>query len=122
MLLLAGCGNVITTEIIGASGVSLDRSGVPQLHIAVCSGSVGIMYLYGPHQGDEKTAQEPIGTWEAKKPFTVDTVLRLDNDSGPNWTVKQDPGVLEPGAAYAAFGGSTTEDREISQVASPWEA
>lgn len=74
------------------------------------------MYLYGPHQGGEKTAQEPIGTWEAKKPFTGDTVLRLDHNPGAHWTVKQDPGVLEPGAAYAAFGGSTTEDQAISQV------
>ncbi len=115
LLLVTGCGNAITTEIVGATAVSLDRSGAPQFSLAVCSGSVGVIDLYGPHQGDESTSQRPIGVWRAATPVTADTVVNLENP-GPPWTVERDPGALKPGERYSAFGSSTTEDEEISQV------
>ncbi|MBA2698909.1 MAG: hypothetical protein H0U61_09070 [Nocardioidaceae bacterium] len=114
-LLVAGCGNAITTDIIGAVGVSLDRAGSPQLVLAVCSGSVDEIELYGPHQGGETTSQEPIGVWRAKESVTAGTVLDLSNP-GSAWTVVRDPGTLKPGESYSAFGVSLSEDQEISQV------
>jgi hypothetical protein len=114
-LLATGCGNRITTEITGATGASLDHSGSPRLSLAVCSGSVGFIELYGPHRGNENTPQKPIGVWHPKKPVTADAVLNLESP-GPSWTVELDPGRLKPNVPYTALGGSSTADEEISQV------
>lgn len=59
VLAVAGCGNSITTEIVGATGAAVGRSGSPELPLAVCSGSVDVIFLYAPTKEMSRRRRSP---------------------------------------------------------------
>jgi hypothetical protein len=112
----AGCGNWITTDIIGVVGARMDQSGSVQLLLnGGCGRAFNNVLLFPPHTGPRTEPDRPIGIWHARKPFHRDTVLNIDNP-GPAWGVRRDPGPLQPGKLYGVEAASTTEDQELSQV------
>jgi hypothetical protein len=116
LLAAAGCGNWITTDIIGVVGARMDRSGSVQLLLNDGCGRVfDNVLLFPPHTGPRTKPDRPIGIWRARTPFHRDTVLNI-NHPGPAWEVRRDPGSLQPGKLYVVEAASTTEDQELSQV------
>ena len=114
-LALTGCGNWITTDIIGVVGAKTDRSHSVQLLLNTCSRAYDEVLLFGPHKGPRTKPDVPIGIWRAQTPFHHDTVLNIDHP-GTAWQVRRDPGQLAPGTMYVVEAGSTTQDQELSQV------
>lgn len=112
---LAGCGNWITTDIIGAVGARTNRAHSVELLLNTCSRSFDEVLLFGPHKGPRTKPDIPIGIWRST-PFHRDAVLQIDNP-GPAWQVRRDPGQLKPRTMYVVEAGSSTEDQELSQVA-----
>jgi len=116
LLAASGCGNWITTDIIGVVGARMDRSGSVQLLLNDgCGRAFDNVLLFPPHTGPRTKPDIPIGIWRARTPFHSDTVLNIDNP-GPAWEVRRDPGPLQPGKLYGVEAASATEDQELSQV------
>jgi hypothetical protein len=112
----AACGNAVSTEIVGAVGVTATDAGAPRVLLAVCTGAVGFVELYAPHRGSETTAQRPIGSWKVVgTPRSGDLSLDLEHP-GPGWKVRVDPGRLDPDVTYTVLAGSSTEDEALSQA------
>lgn len=69
LLTLSGCGNLITTEIIGGTGIAVSPNGEPIAVIAVCSDYVDVIDIPLGREGlteDEENVQ--VGMWTAAEP------------------------------------------------------
>lgn len=68
---LSGCGNTITTEITGRTGITVTADGDPVAVIAVCSEYVDTVRVVLGRQGlDDDETNPPVGTWASDQQET----------------------------------------------------
>ena len=114
VLLSSGCGNVITTEIIGVTGVSVDDEGNPVVLVQLCKGTIDHVELSGTREGLADDEPNPTyGGWDAASP--AQGLISINLGSGTKgWTGRVfSP---EPDRRYIVDGSSTTADVATSQV------
>ncbi len=115
IFVVAGCYNA--TEIAGVNGVTVDAQNRPVLLVVVCRGYIDGVNVYGAHQGDDKTKQQPIGRWEsALKAAGQQRELPVLSPSPPGWTVIKAPPMLREGVSYAAIGFTNDTKWEARQL------
>jgi hypothetical protein len=115
LVLVAGCGNSITTEINGAVAAKMDATHSVVLVFRVCSGAVDHVELYPPHAGPRTKSDRPIGVWRTSTPIARNTILNLGHP-GPTWQVRRDPGHLQPGLTYGVLAMNSGVDEELTQL------
>ncbi len=111
ILTLSGCGNLITTEIIGGTGLTVSQDGDPVAVIAVCSDyvdEVGVVLGRDGLADDEQNI--PVGTWTATEPQSGLVQVNLLNP-GPQWQAPTDV-VFEDDLLYIV--GSYPADKDMS--------
>ncbi len=114
-LLLAGCGNVITTDVIGSTGVVVDGQGNPVVLIEVCTGTIDNIDLAGTREGLADDEPNPsFGAWKAADPQKGSIEVNLVTGT-PGWDGPKL--VMESGHGYIVEGNSSTADVVASQAA-----
>jgi hypothetical protein len=58
-MLMSGCGNIITEEIVGTTAISIDEAGNPVVVIAVCSGHINQVDVSGDQKGLKPDEPDP---------------------------------------------------------------
>ncbi len=116
-LALAGCGNVVTTKIVGMAGLTADAAGNPVVIVAPCGAAydqVQVMGLIDRRTADA-TVQNPVlldlaSATTHSEPFTVSLT-----QPAPDWTAR---GGFEPTAQTGLDigAGSGTEDMGATPV------
>jgi hypothetical protein len=120
-LAMGGCGNWVTTEIVGALAVSRDNSGEPILHIAVCKGSVDQIEMYDiTTENPPDEPQKPVSTWASRQEVTREGSLAL-NHPGQKWTVGGSGQNVQRFADVQFEGGSSKQDQAVSGVTVSWK-
>ncbi len=129
MLTLSGCGNLITTKIIGGTGITVSPSGDPVAVIAVCSDYVDEIDIALGREGladDEPNVHG--GIWTAAEPQSglvqVNLVTPEPPWQGPNVVFEDDllyivgsyPADEDMSAGQAALTGAQMADLESGTV------
>lgn len=114
-LFLVGCGNVISAEVNGMTGVTVDGQGRPAVVVAVCSDHVDQVTVYGTREGlDDDEANPKLGSWTSERSqsgtFTIDVT-----DPGPDWTASG-PIDLETDRDYIVGASRSDADVETMDV------
>ncbi|HNQ05562.1 MAG TPA: hypothetical protein PKH97_00045 [Tetrasphaera sp.] len=110
-LALAGCGNVVTTKIVGMAGLTADAAGNPVVIVAPCGAAYDQVQVVGmiDRRTADATEDNPIllemssGTMHSD-PFTVSLTR-----PGPGWSSR---GTYEPEdqiGIYVGVGSSTKD-------------
>lgn len=114
VLLLTGCGNLITTDVIGATGITVDDQGNPVALIEVCTGTIDHLDVAGTREGLADDEPNPsFGEWAAADPQQGPIEVNLITGT-PGWTGPKL--VLESGHGYIVEGNSSTADVVASQT------
>lgn len=112
---LIGCGNDVTAEIIGTTGVTVDQQGDPLVLVQVCRDDVDVVEVVGGRGGLEPDEPNPtIGRWTTATPqdgsFTLDLAAPAPGWSGPA-TVD-----LEGDSLYIVSASRSDADAEVVQA------
>ncbi len=113
-----GAGGCIGSDVesSGVTGVSVTTDGLLVIVLARCAGTVDGVDLFGAHQGDETTRQNPIGQWRSTPPTGAVVTLDASNVAPPGWTVVTALPALKDGVHYGAFGYSDDKNWQSRQV------
>ena len=114
VLLSSGCGSVITTEIIGVTGVAVDDQGNPVVLVQLCKGTIDHVELSGTREGLADDEPNPTyGGWDAASP--QQGLISINLGSGTKgWEGRVfSP---DPDRRYILDASSTTNDVATSQV------
>lgn len=113
-LLSSGCGNIITTEIIGATAVTVDDEHHPVVVVQLCTGTIDHLELSGTREGLSDEEPNPsYGGWDARSPAHGSISVNLGTGS-QGWT---GPAFSpEPGRHYIVDASSSTADAATSQA------
>ncbi len=112
---LSSCGNLITTEIVGKVGISVDTEGNPVVVVAVCDGYLDQVEISQGREGLAEDETNPlVGTWDAAGQHTGVSELDLAAP-GSDWQTRT-PVSLEPGVLYIVTAHQVGADVQASQV------
>jgi hypothetical protein len=112
---LSGCGNLVTTEIVGAVGISVDTEGDPVVVVAVCDGYLDQVAVVQGREGLAEDETNPVvGTWDAAGQLTGVSELDLAAP-GSDWQTRT-PVSLETGEHYIVTARQVDADVQASQV------
>lgn len=116
-LAVAGCGNAMTTEIVGATGVTVDQQGDPQAVVVVCHASIDRLTLTGDRTGLAADERNPLlGTWTAHDALTRGVHrMPLLAPSG-EWSFAGSFRSFEPERRYILVASNSERDLSTSQV------
>lgn len=107
-IVLTGCGNAVSTQIVGTTGMTVDHAGKPVGLVAVCDGSVDQLTISGDRTGlKEDQPNKDIGMWKASAPDAAG-IVTVD--------LGEDAPVLEEGRTYIAIADRSDADAEATQV------
>jgi hypothetical protein len=114
VLLSGGCGNIITTEIIGATGVTVDDEHHPVVLVQLCKGTIDHVELSGTREGLSDEEPNPsYGGWDAASPAQGSISVNLGTGTqgwtGPTFSP-------EPDRRYIVDASSSTADAATSQA------
>lgn len=114
VLLSSGCGNIITTEIIGVTGVTIDDRRNPVVLVQLCSGTIDHVELSGTREGLADDEPNPTyGAWDAAAPEQGPISINLATGT-KGWTGRVfSP---DPDRRYIVDGSSTTADVATTQA------
>lgn len=116
LLGLSGCGNSITTDIVGSTGITVTPEGDPVAVIAVCREYVDLVQVSEGREGlSEDEVNPEVGDWTSTKEQTglVQVALLAPE---PPW---EGPGAVrfEPDKTYIVGAGAGEQDISAGQVA-----
>lgn len=117
-LVVTGCGNIIDTEIIGATGVSVGNHGDPEAVIVVCSEGIDRVDLAGDRTGLRADEQNPLfGTWTSNQSLSrgIHRVSLTSPTDG--WSFIGSLEAFNPDQTYILTAVSADGDLEASQIA-----
>lgn len=113
-LVSSGCGNIITTEIIGVTGVTVDEMRNPVVLVKLCKGTIDHVELSGTREGLADDVPNPsYGGWDAVEPQRGLISINLGTGS-KGWTGTEL--AVEPDRSYIVDASSTTADAATSQA------
>jgi hypothetical protein len=117
--LLSGCGNVVTTKVIGMAAVTQGSDGHPVLLVKVCQDHIDTLSVFATREGlaaDQPNAQ--VASWTSHQPASGTIEVAVEHP-GASWRpVPSTPDRLTFRAArgYIVLGESSQQDVEVTQV------
>lgn len=112
-VLVAACGNIITTEITGMTGVTVDGDRRPLLVGEVCDGAVVRVGVYGPNHGGARN--EVRADLKSARPVRGSFVLDLSSPAA-GWTGQPLRLPLAEDLHIAFAMASRDKDQQLAQV------
>jgi hypothetical protein len=110
-----GCGNAVTTDVIGTTAVASGPDGDPVAVVRVCTGTIDTVQLLGDRRGLSDDEPNPVvGTWRATtgRDGTVELALGA---AVAGWRGPEEL-ALEEDRTYVLTAADSDEDAEASQV------
>ncbi|MEO7980917.1 MAG: hypothetical protein ABI807_08515 [Sporichthyaceae bacterium] len=124
--LVAGCGNAITTDIVGMAAVSVDADGTPVLLVRACTDQVDTIDVVGSRAGLEQDQPNPrLASWTTRRPRAGTVALPVDlppsgwspdPTAGPMGSPAAFALTFAPDRQYIVLGLSSGADAEVTQV------
>lgn len=117
--LVAGCGNAITTDIVGMAAVSVDADGTPVLLVRACTDDVDTVQVFGSRAGLEQDQPNPVlASWTTSSPRRGTVTLPADG-APSGWSPGERAGgvvTYAPDEQYIVLGQASVADAEVTQV------
>ena len=109
LLVTASCGNAVTAEVNGMTGVTLGENGRVVIVVAICSDSVDQVGISLGREGlKDSEPNVQVGTWTLRKPATKTATLDTVKP-GPEWKAHK-PVELIDGLHYIVDGSKSGTD------------
>lgn len=114
-MLLAGCGNAVTTDVNGATGVTVDDQGKPVVLVMVCHSTIDQIEISADREGLKETEENKIlGTWTTSK--AKKGLISLDLSApGEEWKTESSF-VPEASKGYIVIASQSDADVEATQA------